>query len=153
MPTCTRGRSGSTKPRSNPRPCSRRTPGAGSLYWLAARDSTGAYLDGASSYTLDVPQPVPAKLFWSLTVYDARTRSEIRTGQNRAAIRSMFELADTPAASRSGSTSAPATVRQRGDGTWIQTLPGVGWFVYFRIYGPGAPAFDGTWQLPDFHTA
>ena len=42
-------------------------------------------------------QPVPAKLFWSVTVYDARTRSEIRTGQNQAAIRSMFELAGTPA--------------------------------------------------------
>ena len=39
------------------------------------------------------------------------------------------------------------------DGTWIQTLPGVGWFVYFRIYGPDGPAFDGTWQLPDFQPA
>src|ERR1700742_3036983 len=71
-----------------------RTPGAGSLYWLSARDSTGAYLDGARSYTLEVPQPVPAKLFWSLTVYDARTRSEIRAAQGKAALRSMFELAD-----------------------------------------------------------
>ena len=26
----------------------------------------------------------------------------------------------------------------------------MGWFVYFRIYGPEAPAFDGSWQLPDF---
>jgi hypothetical protein len=24
------------------------------------------------------------------------------------------------------------------------------WFVYFRIYGPEHPAFDSTWQLPDF---
>ena len=71
-----------------------RTPGAGSLYWLATRDATGAYLDGGSSYTLTVPQPVPAKLFWSITVYDARTRSEIPTDQNKAALRSMFELAD-----------------------------------------------------------
>ena len=23
-------------------------------------------------------------------------------------------------------------------------------FVYFRIYGPDEPAFDGSWQLPDF---
>ena len=33
---------------------------------------------------------------------------------------------------------------------WIQTIPGTGWFVYFRIYGPDAPAFDGSWELPDF---
>ena len=72
----------------------RRTPGAGSLYWLTTRDVTGTYLDGGRSYTLTVPQPVPAQLFWSITVYDARTRSEIATDQNKAALRSMFELAD-----------------------------------------------------------
>jgi hypothetical protein len=131
-----------------------RTPGAGSLYWLAARDVTGAYLDGGKSYTLDVPQPVPAKLFWSLTVYDARTRSEIRTGQNQAAIRSMFELAgapaDQPVRLHFGPQPPPGAV---ADGTWIQTLPGIGWFAYFRIYGPEGPAFDGSWQLPDFQSA
>ena len=128
-----------------------RAPGAGSLYWLCTRDSTGTYLDGGKSYTLDVPQPVPAKLFWSLTVYDARTRSEIRTDQNKAAIRSLFELdgapADQPVRLHFGPQPPPGNA---ADGTWIQTLPGIGWFVYFRIYGPDEPAFDGTWRLPDF---
>jgi hypothetical protein len=41
-----------------------RAPGAGSLYWLGARDSTGAYLDGGRTYRLSVPLPVPAVLFW-----------------------------------------------------------------------------------------
>jgi hypothetical protein len=27
---------------------------------------------------------------------------------------------------------------------------GKGWFTYFRIYGPGAPAFDGSWRPGDF---
>ncbi len=69
-----------------------REPGAGSLYWLGLRDKRGEYLDGGGSYKLVVPQPVPAKLFWSVTVYDALTRSEIATDQNCAALRSMFEL-------------------------------------------------------------
>ena len=43
----------------------RRTAGAGSLYWLAARDAMGAYLDGGKTYKLTIPQPVPDKLFWS----------------------------------------------------------------------------------------
>jgi hypothetical protein len=131
-----------------------RAPGAGSLYWLATRDSTGTYLDGTRSYTLDVPQPVPATLFWSLTVYDARTRSEIRTKQDKAAIRSMFELAglaaEEPVRLHFGPGPRPDGVDDR---RWIQTLPGVGWFVYFRIYGPEGPAFDGSWQLPDFQIA
>lgn len=32
---------------------------------------------------------------------------------------------------------------------WVKTIPGKGWFVYFRIYGPQAPVFDGTWKLND----
>ena len=32
-------------------------------------------------------------------------------------------------------------------------MPGRGWFVYVRIYGPQQPAFDGSWKLPDFEVA
>jgi hypothetical protein len=52
-----------------------RTAGADSLYWLGLRDKGGAYLDGGKTYKLSVPQPVPQKLFWSVTVYDSATRS------------------------------------------------------------------------------
>jgi hypothetical protein len=127
----------------------RRAAGAGSLYWLGLRDADGTYLDGARTYRLSVPQPVPGKLFWSLTVYDAETRSQIQTDQNQAALRSLFELADT-------GTDAPAELwfgpeaPEGAQGRWIKTIPGRGWFVYFRIYGPDQPAFDGSWQLPDF---
>jgi hypothetical protein len=131
-----------------------RAPGAGSLYWLCTRDSTGFYLDGTRSYTVDVPQPVPATLFWSLTVYDARTRSEIRTGQNKAAIRSMFELSGLAAGEPARLHFGPGLPSDGvDDGRWIQTLPGAGWFVYFRIYGPEGPAFSQDWQLPDFQIA
>jgi hypothetical protein len=56
---------------------------------------------------LTVPQPVPAKLFWSVTVYDAETRSEIQTDQGKAALRSLFELKDLPNRARRISISAP----------------------------------------------
>jgi hypothetical protein len=64
----------------------RRDVGAGSLYWLGTRDATGAYLDGSKNYKLTVPLPVPAKLFWSVTVYDPENRSEIATDQGKAAL-------------------------------------------------------------------
>jgi Protein of unknown function (DUF1214) len=113
-PTCMPGRSGSTRPRSNPPPCSRAPPAPGRCT-RCTRDSTGAYLDGSKPYTLDVPQHVPAGLFWSLTVYDARTRSEIRTDQNQAAIRSMFELAGAPATLRRwGGRHLDSDTPQRG---------------------------------------
>ena len=127
----------------------RRSPGAGSLYWLGTRDAAGAYLDGSKSYRLTVPLPVPAKLFWSVTVYDAETRSEISTDQGHAALRSLFELKDSGG-------GATATLRfgptpPAGDAArWIKTIPGRGWFVYFRIYGPEGDAFNGTWKPGDF---
>jgi hypothetical protein len=130
----------------------KRSAGAGSLYWLNTHDATGAFLDGSKSYTLSVPQPVPNKLFWSITVYDAETRSEILTDQNKAALRSMFELADAPSDTSIELHFGPEPP-PGGEDRWIKTIPGTGWFVYFRIYGPEGPAFDGSWQLPDFQLA
>jgi hypothetical protein len=122
--------------------------GAGSVYWLACRDGTGAFLDGGKTYKLTVPGPVPGKLFWSMTVYDVDTRCLIATDQDRAAIRSLL---DKPQANADGSydlyfgPKAPAGK----EGMWVKTIPGKGWFSAFRIYGPHAPAFDGTWKLND----
>jgi hypothetical protein len=36
-----------------------------------------------------------------------------------------------------------------GRKNWIKTLPGHGWFTYFRLYGPTQPFFDKAWKLPD----
>jgi hypothetical protein len=127
----------------------RRTAAAGSLYWLGTRDASGAFLDGGKTYKLTVPQPVPAKLFWSVTVYDIDSRSEIVTDTYKAALRSLFELKDTanaPSVDLYFGPTAPAG----HEGQWIKTNPGKGWFTYFRIYGPGASAFDGTWKPGDF---
>ena len=33
---------------------------------------------------------------------------------------------------------------------WIKTIPGKGWFVYLRIYGPESAGFDGSWRPGDF---
>ena len=126
-----------------------RAPGAGSLYWLGLRDKSGTFLDGTKTYKLTVPQPVPAKLFWSVTVYDAATRSEIATEQNQAAIRSLVEL--------KGREKEPTIELYFGpkapngqDKNWIRTIPGKGWFAYFRLYGPEQAAFDGSWKPGDF---
>lgn len=127
----------------------RRDAGAGSLYWLGVRDGTGAYLDGGKNYRLRVPQPVPGKLFWSVTVYDNQTRSEVQTSQDKAALRSMFELKDVVGTQPIDLYFGPEAPPSKEE-HWIKTTPGKGWFTYFRIYGPDAPAFNGTWKPGDF---
>jgi hypothetical protein len=127
----------------------RRTPGAGSLYWMSVRDASGAFLDGGTNYKLVVPQPVPGKLFWSVTIYDAQTRSQVQTDQDKAALRSLFEL-------RNVATGAPLelfvgpTPPKGHEDRWIKTTPGHGWFAYIRIYGPETAAFDKSWKPGDF---
>ncbi len=136
----------------------RRQVGAGSLYWLAARDESGAYLDGGKTYKLTVPLPVPAKLFWSVTAYDAATRSEVQNDDDKAALRSLFELRDDLAklGGASGSDAGGSIDLSFGPNPpaigaehWIKTMPGQGWFAYFRIYGPEQAAFDGSWKPGD----
>lgn len=133
----------------------RRAVGQGSLYWLACRDAAGAYLDGGRDYKLTVPLPVPASLFWSVTCYDAKTRSEVTTGQGKAALRSLFEDIAPDGADSVDLYFGPAepTEPDGAANRWIQTVPGRGWFCYFRIYGPGQAAFDGSWRPSDLTPA
>jgi len=126
-----------------------RKEGEGSLYWITVKDNNGNYLNGAKTYRVSVPLPVPANLFWSITLYDTQTRSFVETDQSRAAIRSLVELADLP---QTGTIDlyfgpqAPSGLDKR----WIKTTPGKSFFAYFRVYGPAKKAFDGSWKPGDF---
>jgi hypothetical protein len=84
-----------------------------------------------------------------MTGYDAQTRSQIKTDQNKAALRSLFDLARADKQGPVDLYFGPEPPNG-AETRWIRTIPGRGWFVYFRIYGPEQPAFDGSWQLPAF---
>ena len=47
-------------------------------------------------------------------------------------------------------TFGPAAPAGTPESNWIKTLPGRGWFSYFRLYGPTQPYFDRSWVLTDF---
>ncbi|GAB08823.1 hypothetical protein GOARA_021_00600 [Gordonia araii NBRC 100433] len=127
----------------------KRAPGAGSLYWLGNRDTSGSPLDGGAIYTLTVSTPVPAAQFWSVTVYDLDTRSEIVAPQNKPLITS---LRDDVMPDSDGNIVLHFGPDRPADESvpWVQTVPGRQWFAYFRIYGPGDRAFDGSWKPSDF---
>ena len=126
----------------------RRVVGPGSIYFMTFKGSSGAYLDGGSNYTLSIPAPVPASLFWSVTIYSSETRTIIDTKQGRGAIRTMFE---NPQPNSSGifdlyfGPDEPAGKENH----WVRTTPGKGWFAVVRMYGPEKAVFDGTYRLPD----
>jgi len=119
----------------------------GSKYLFTSRDADGNHLDGANSYTLKVSANVPAADFWSVCVYDAKTRSILDTGRPRSALNSYMDLPvnkDGTIDLHFGPTPPP-----KGEKSWVKTKPGEGFFMYFRFYGPLKPFFDKSWKLND----
>ena len=60
-------------------------------------------------------------------------------------------LSDTLTPSTDGTVElyfGPTAPRGR-EAQWIQTVPGTGVFLYFRLYGPEEASFDGSWRLDD----
>ena len=119
------------------------TPGVGQAYLGSYSDADGEWLDGGRDYTLHVPADVPAKLFWSATVYDVGTRCLIDNDQQRGDRGSRDADLDTNADGSVDLYFGPTAPGER-ESNWIQTIPGQHWFSYFRFYGPLEPYFDRT---------
>ena len=118
--------------------------GVGSQYAGAMVDSAGKPFDGGRTYRLHLPPKAPAKDFWSLVLYDNQTRSMLQTDQQFPSLNSQRGVKQNA----DGSTDiyfgpkAPAGK----ESNWIQTVPGKGWSVILRLYGPLESWFDKTWK-------
>jgi hypothetical protein len=125
-----------------------KTPGVGSVYLSTYKDKDGDWLDGANTYRLHVPPNVPAKQFWSITLYDVDTRAVIKNGTDitdRSSREDLVKNADGSVELYFGS-KAPRGFEKN----WVPTVAGKAWFPYFRLYGPTEAHFNRTWVLPDF---
>jgi hypothetical protein len=126
-----------------------RLPEVGSQYLFAILDSSGAPFDGAKTYKVTLPPKIPAAKFWSFTLYDNQTRSMLQTKQRfpRAGSQSFPSPAATP--NPDGSTTVyfgPSKPDGIGDGNWIETVPGKGWFTILRLYSPLESFFTKAWR-------
>lgn len=123
-------------------------PGMGVFYANAHRDGAGHVLNGTHRYRLTIPANPPARQFWSITTYDIRTRSFIDTDQQRSSLSSYDDLAKNDDGSIDVHFAPEAPHGHAGN--WIKTIPGVGFFAMFRLYGPLMPYYDKGWVLDDF---
>jgi hypothetical protein len=64
---------------------------------LAHVDAKGNPLDGSKTYSLHMPPNIPAKAFWSFTLYDNQTRSMLQTDQEFPAVGSLTKGLQTNA--------------------------------------------------------
>ena len=123
-------------------------PGQGMQYAGVYQDADGAWLSGENTYRFHLPAGIPAKDFWSLTVYDNTTRSMIQNELGRPLIGSVHGAKPN----EDGSFDAyfgPELPDGVPEENWVQTRPGGGWFVYLRLYGPLEAWFDKEWVPSD----
>jgi hypothetical protein len=96
---------------------------------------------------LKVPANVPAKQYWSATVYDWDTASFIR----EASVISLDSYNAKTIKNSDGSIDiyfAPQAPAGE-ENNWVTTVKGGKWFIIFRLYGPDKAFFDKTWKMPD----
>ena len=121
--------------------------GVGSQYLACYRDADDNFLMGDNVYRLHLPAGIPAKNFWSVTTYHPDTRSLLQNGTPKPSISSY----DEPDVNAGGSVDvwfAPTAPKGK-EKNWVKTLPGEGWSILIRLYGPLEPLFDHEWKPDD----
>jgi len=120
-------------------------PGAGSDYGIAYVDSKKEVFDGSKTYRLRIPPNPPAKDFWALTLYDNQTRSQLQTSQLFPTVGSQTKGIQKNADGSYDIYFGPKPPKGF-ENNWLETVPGKGWFVALRMYGPLQAWIDKTWR-------
>jgi hypothetical protein len=121
----------------------------GSQYLMGFLDADKNSFDGGKTYKLTLPPNIPARAFWSFTVYDNQSRSMLDTPQRYPRAGSQSYPSPAAEASTDGSTTiyfAPTQPQGVPRGNWIQTMPDKGWFTILRLYSPLEPFFTKEWR-------
>lgn len=122
-----------------------KTPGVGSTYLGIYSDENGHGFDGGVTYTFEVPANIPARQFWTVTLYDNATRSLLLNETKNAELGSLSDLHRN----EDGSVTFTFSPEKGTAKNWIQTNRGENWFAWFRLYQPEQEYFDKAFFLPN----
>jgi len=124
------------------------------LYPIANVDADGKALDGKSNYVLRFEKGglPPADAFWSVTMYDSKTKLLVRNNLNR------YSIGDRTAGLKSDADggltlyvqhSSPGQARESN---WLPAPEGA-FYVILRAYCPRKELLSGAYRLPPLKRA
>ena len=128
--------------------------GAETFYLIGQKDSSGNVLKSTETYELLVPAEVPAKQFWSITVYEFETGGTFFDDVPKVALSSKNE---DLVYNQDGSvtiTVGSDLPQGRPAANYVPTAGNGHWFALFRWYGPLPELMpnsgDKRWVMGDF---
>ncbi|PHS06570.1 MAG: hypothetical protein COA78_14175 [Blastopirellula sp.] len=125
-------------------------PGKGSTYLAAYRDKEGQWLDGEKEYVFHIAPDAPAARFWDLSVYRMETRGLLPFKEG--SINAINTFTENLKKNADGSIDiyfGPGKAQEGYENNFINTIEGMRWFCYFRLYGPTTTYFDRSWKMYD----
>lgn len=118
-------------------------------YPLVYCEADGNYLVGSSSYKLKIPANVPAVNFWSLTLYNEKSASDLKNHRSFTPISSLNKLEYNEDDSLD-LYFGPELPEGAPKSNYLKTVSGEGWFSQLRLYSPTQDFYDQTWQPGNF---
>ena len=121
------------------------------FYGQRIKDASGEPMDGSkASYTFTFPkgQLPPVRFFWSLTMYDLRTRLLVDNPIDR------YSIGDRTEGLRYGPDGSLTLYVQKdlpgkeNESNWLPAPEGP-MSIISRMYGPEPSILDGTYKFPD----
>jgi hypothetical protein len=79
-------------------------------------------------------------------LYDNQTRSMLQTDHRLPSLSSAKKSVKSNTDGSFNIYFGPAAPAGK-ESNWVQTVPGKGWNMLFRLYGPLQPYFDKTWRM------
>ena len=115
-----------------------------SLYPMAYVDATGKTLSGVHSYTIHFDKLPPVDAFWSLTIYDVKTRGLVPNTLKR------YALSDRSKMSFNKDGSLDIVVQRtkpEKESNWLPAPQGE-FYLVLRQYMPQKAILDDTYEYP-----
>jgi hypothetical protein len=129
-------------------------PGEGSTYLAAYRDDQGQWFDGEKEYVFHIAPNAPAARFWDLSVYRMETRGLLPFKEGSiSAINTFTKNLKKNADGSIDIYFGPGKAPKGYENNFINTIKGMRWFCYFRLYGPTDTYFDRSWKMYDIKSS